>query len=123
MAFQAKHKTNGSNGTIARSYLKRATFALAAGTALSTLGLSPAAAQDQKPNILNMPKLTNLRQDPFERMNWPSNAFAGGSIAYWDIFRHEMWRSKIPAQVIAEYAPSLVEYPPLQEAPTSTSAT
>jgi len=62
----------------------------------------------------NMPKLTNLRQDPFERMNWPSNGFAGGSIAYWDVFKHEMWRFQIPAQVIAKYVPSLIEYPPMQ---------
>jgi arylsulfatase len=62
----------------------------------------------------NMPILTNLRQDPFERMNWPSNGFAGGSIAYWDVFKHEMWRFQIPAKVIAEYVPSLIEYPPMQ---------
>jgi arylsulfatase A-like enzyme len=62
----------------------------------------------------NMPKLTNLRQDPFERMNWPANGFAKGSIAYWDVFKHEMWRFQIPAQVIAKYVPSLVEYPPMQ---------
>jgi arylsulfatase A-like enzyme len=62
----------------------------------------------------NMPKLTNLRQDPFERMNWPANGFAEGSVAYWDVFKHEMWRFQIPAQVIAQYVPSLIEYPPMQ---------
>jgi hypothetical protein len=61
-----------------------------------------------------MPKLTNLRQDPFERMNWPARGFAEGSIAYWDVFKYEMWRFQIPAQVIAQYVPSLVEYPPMQ---------
>ena len=62
----------------------------------------------------SMPKLTNLRQDPFERMNWPAHGFAEGSVAYWDVFKHEMWRFQIPAQVIAKYVPSLVEYPPMQ---------
>jgi arylsulfatase A-like enzyme len=62
----------------------------------------------------NMPKLTNLRQDPFERMNWPSNGFSGGSIGYYDSFKHEMWRFQIPAQVIAKYLPSFIEYPPMQ---------
>jgi arylsulfatase A-like enzyme len=62
----------------------------------------------------SMPKLTNLRQDPFERMNWPGHGFADGSVAYWDVFKHEMWRFQIPAQVIAKYVPSLVEYPPMQ---------
>jgi arylsulfatase len=62
----------------------------------------------------SMPKLTNLRQDPFERMNWPARGFSSGSVAYWDVFKHEMWRFQIPAQVIAKYAPTLVEYPPMQ---------
>ena len=62
----------------------------------------------------SMPKLTNLWQEPFERMNWPSKGFAEGSIAHWDVFKHEMWRFQIPAQVIAKYVPSLVEYPPMQ---------
>jgi arylsulfatase A-like enzyme len=60
------------------------------------------------------PRLTNLRQDPFERMNWPARGFADGSLAYWDVFKHEMWRFQIPAQVIAKYVPSLVAYPPMQ---------
>jgi arylsulfatase A-like enzyme len=62
----------------------------------------------------NMPILTNLRQDPFERMGWPDNGFANGSIAYWDNFKHEMWRFQIPGQVIARYLPSFLEYPPMQ---------
>ena len=44
----------------------------------------------------NMPILTNLRQDPFERMNWPGHGFSEGSIAYWDAFKHQMWRFQIP---------------------------
>jgi arylsulfatase A-like enzyme len=62
----------------------------------------------------NMPKLTNLRHDPFERMNWPEEGFKRGSVAYWDSFKHEMWRFQIPGQVIAQYVPTLVEYPPMQ---------
>jgi arylsulfatase A-like enzyme len=62
----------------------------------------------------NMPILTNLRHDPFERMNWPENGFAQGSVAYWDSFKHEMWRFQVPAKVIAEYIPSFVEFPPMQ---------
>jgi arylsulfatase A-like enzyme len=62
----------------------------------------------------NMPKLTNLRHDPFERMNWPEEGFKRGSIGYWDSFKHEMWRFQVPGQVIAQYLPSFVEYPPMQ---------
>jgi hypothetical protein len=47
-------------------------------------------------------------------MNWPSHGVAGGSITYWDVFKHEMWRFQIPAQIIAKYVPTLVEYPPMQ---------
>lgn len=64
--------------------------------------------------IPNMPKLTNLRQDPFERMNWPANGFASGSIAYYDSFKHEMWRFQIPAQFIPQYAQSFIDFPPMQ---------
>jgi arylsulfatase len=62
----------------------------------------------------NMPKLTNLRQDPFERMGWPEAGFKRGSIGYWDSFKHEMWRFQIPGQVIAQNVPSFIEYPPMQ---------
>lgn len=62
----------------------------------------------------NMPKLTNLRHDPLERMNWSAGGFAQGSIAYWDVFKHEMWRFQIAGKIIAEYLPSFVEYPPMQ---------
>ena len=65
-------------------------------------------------NQPNMPKLTNLRHDPFERMNWPNNGFAEGSVAYWNSFKHEMWRYQISAQVIAKHMPSFIEYPPMQ---------
>jgi arylsulfatase A-like enzyme len=64
--------------------------------------------------VPNMPKLTNLRHDPFERMNWPANGFSSGSIAYYDSFKHEMWRFQIPAQFIPKYAQSFIEFPPMQ---------
>jgi hypothetical protein len=62
----------------------------------------------------NMPKLTNLRHDPFERMNWPANGFSLGSIAYYDSFKHEMRRFQIPAQFIPKYASSFIEFTPMQ---------
>jgi arylsulfatase A-like enzyme len=66
----------------------------------------------ERPNI---PAITNLRQDPYERMNWPSNGTANGSVGYWDSFKHEMWRFQVVSQVIGENIPSFVEYPPMQE--------
>jgi arylsulfatase len=61
-----------------------------------------------------IPTITNLRQDPYERMNWSSNGTANGSVAYWDSFKHEMWRLQVASQVIAQNIPSFVEYPPMQ---------
>jgi arylsulfatase len=65
----------------------------------------------ERPNI---PTITNLRQDPYERMNWSSHGTANGSVAYWDSFKHEMWRFQVASQIIAENIPSFVEYPPMQ---------
>jgi hypothetical protein len=33
---------------------------------------------------------------------------------YWDSFKHEMCRFRIPAQFIPEYAQSFIEFPPRQ---------
>jgi arylsulfatase len=41
-----------------------------------------------------------------------------GSIAYWDSFKHEMWRFVVPGQIIAKYIPSPIEYPQWQIAST-----
>ena len=65
----------------------------------------------ERPNI---PTITNLRQDPYERMNWSSHGTANGSVAYWDSFKHEMWRFQVASQIIARNIPSFVEYPPMQ---------
>jgi len=65
----------------------------------------------ERPNI---PTITNLRQDPYERMNWPSHGTADGSVAYWDSFKHEMWRFQVASQVIAQNIPSFIKYPPMQ---------
>jgi arylsulfatase A-like enzyme len=62
----------------------------------------------------NLPILTNLRQDPFERMNWPEDLAKNGSIAYWDQFKHEMWRFQVVQKIIAQNIPSFVEFPPMQ---------
>jgi len=63
----------------------------------------------------NMPILTNLRMDPYERMGWPNNGFAEGSIAHGDSFKHETWRFQLVAKVIGENIPSFIAYPPMQE--------
>jgi hypothetical protein len=55
-----------------------------------------------------------LEVNPFERMNWPAHGCSEGSIAYWVVFKQEMWWFQIRTQVIAKYVPSLLEYLSMQ---------
>ena len=52
---------------------------------------------------------------PIDAIRSPTeNGFAQGSIAYWDSFKHEMWRFQVASQIIAQNIPSFVEFPPMQ---------
>jgi hypothetical protein len=55
-----------------------------------------------------------LEVNPFERMNWLAHGCSEDSIAYWVVFKHEMWWFQIRTQVIAKYVPSLLEYLSMQ---------
>jgi hypothetical protein len=55
-----------------------------------------------------------LKVNPFERMNWLAHGCSEDSIAYWVVFKHEMWWFQIRTQVIAKYVPSLLEYLSMQ---------
>jgi arylsulfatase len=55
------------------------------------------------------PILTNLRLDPFERTD------IKGSINYYSWFAYEFWRFVLVQQVVAQYAQSFVEFPPMQK--------
>jgi len=63
---------------------------------------------------LDMPLLTNLRLDPFERqMIWKGNM---GSAYYMpDFYIHEFWRFVFLQQMVAKEAMTFVEFPPLQK--------
>jgi arylsulfatase len=63
---------------------------------------------------LDMPVLTNLRLDPFERMQWPKGN-TGSYMYLSDFFIHEFWRFVFLQQKIGEYAPSFIEFPPMQK--------
>ncbi len=62
---------------------------------------------------LDMPLLTNLRLDPFERMGiWKGNM---GSAYYMpDFYIHEFWRFVFLQQEVAKEAQTVVEFPPMQ---------
>ena len=65
----------------------------------------------------DMPSITNLRQDPFERTSMirgettNTGAFGYGN----DFFAREFWRFVVVQKVVAEAARSAIEYPPMQD--------
>jgi arylsulfatase A-like enzyme len=64
---------------------------------------------------LDMPILTNLRLDPFERTGWANNGTKEGAVQYFDWFRFEFWRFVFVQQVVAKLAMTAVEFPPMQK--------
>jgi arylsulfatase len=63
---------------------------------------------------LDMPLLTNLRLDPFERMMiWKGNM---GSASYMpDFYLHEFWRFVFLQQTVGQEAQTFLEFPPMQK--------
>lgn len=61
---------------------------------------------------VDMPILTNLRLDPFERTGFPKGT--QGSYMYMNWFMYEFWRFQFVQKVVAEVAQSAIEYPPMQ---------
>jgi arylsulfatase len=65
----------------------------------------------------DMPTITNIRQDPFERTSslrgetTNTGAFGYGS----DFYAREFWRFVVVQTVVAKAAESAVEYPPMQD--------
>ncbi|MDB5378993.1 MAG: sulfatase [Rubritepida sp.] len=62
---------------------------------------------------LDMPLLTNLRLDPFERMGFPRGQNGAWGFAM-NFFVHEFWRFVFLQQEVARYAETFVEFPPMQ---------
>src|SRR5213594_320310 len=63
----------------------------------------------------DVPYLTNLRLDPFERTGWPENGTKDGSQAYFGWFKYEFWRFVFVQQEVAKLAMTAVEFPPMQK--------
>jgi arylsulfatase len=64
---------------------------------------------------VDVPILTNLRLDPYERMAWPKNGTLFGSQNYMDWFLYEFWRFVFVQEEVAKLAMTAIEYPPLQK--------
>ena len=65
----------------------------------------------------DMPSLTNLRQDPFERYPMISGESAlTGAFGYGnDFFAREFWRFVEVQQKVAQLAMTAIDYPPMQD--------
>jgi arylsulfatase A-like enzyme len=64
---------------------------------------------------IDVPILTNLRLDPFERMGWPENQAAQGSQQYFDWFKFQFWRFVFVQQQVTKLAETAIEFPPMQK--------
>jgi hypothetical protein len=62
---------------------------------------------------VDWPILSNLRLDPFERMQFAKGNM--GSFMYVpDFYMHEFWRFVFLQQMVGEYAQTFLDFPPMQ---------
>jgi arylsulfatase A-like enzyme len=62
---------------------------------------------------VDMPIITNLRLDPFERTGMPNGD--KGSLAYYNWFLYEFWRSEFVQKQVGKLAQTAIEFPPMQK--------
>jgi arylsulfatase len=63
----------------------------------------------------DVPYITNLRLDPFERTGWPNNGTKEGGQQYFDWFKYQFWRFVFVQQTIAKELQTFLDYPPMQK--------
>ncbi|AUW46718.1 arylsulfatase [Rhizobium leguminosarum] len=63
---------------------------------------------------LNMPTITNLRRDPFERYS-NTNWGVGSADYFMSFYAREFWRFVFVQQQVGELAKSAIEFPPMQK--------
>jgi arylsulfatase A-like enzyme len=65
-----------------------------------------------KPDV---PYITNLRLDPFERQGWPSAGTKEGAQQYFDgFFKYNFWRFVFVQQIVGKEIQTFLDYPPMQ---------
>jgi arylsulfatase A-like enzyme len=64
---------------------------------------------------IDVPTLTNLRLDPFERLDWPEEGTLNGGQSYFTWFQYEFWRFVFVQQEVEKLALTALEYPPMQK--------
>jgi hypothetical protein len=65
-----------------------------------------------KPDV---PYITNLRLDPFERTGWPDSGTKVGAQNYMSWFLYEFWRFVFVQQEVEKLALTAIEFPPMQK--------
>jgi arylsulfatase A-like enzyme len=65
-----------------------------------------------KPDV---PYITNLRLDPFERTGWPDNGTKTGTQNFMNWFLYEFWRFTFVQQEVEKLAMTAIEFPPMQK--------
>jgi arylsulfatase A-like enzyme len=63
----------------------------------------------------DIPYISNLRLDPFERTGWPNNGTKDGAQQYFDWFKFQFWRFVFVQQVVAKELQTFLDYPPMQK--------
>ena len=64
---------------------------------------------------VDVPYITNLRLDPFERQGWPNDGTKEGAQQYFDWFKYQFWRFVFVQQEVAKLAMTAAEFPPMQK--------
>ena len=62
----------------------------------------------------DVPYITNLRLDPFERQGWPNYGTKEGSEYYMSWFMFQFWRFVFVQQVMGKEIQTFLDYPPMQ---------
>src|SRR6476620_10080696 len=69
-------------------------------------------------NHMDVPYITNLRLDPFERLGWPNNGTKDGAQQYFDWFKFQFWRFVFVQQVVGKELQTFLDFPPMQRGAT-----
>jgi arylsulfatase len=62
----------------------------------------------------DVPVITNLRLDPFERTGWPNNGTKEGAQQYFDWFKYQFWRFVFVQQLVGKELQTFLDFPPMQ---------
>ena len=63
---------------------------------------------------VDVPYITNLRLDPFERTGWPNDGTKEGGQQYFDWFKYQFWRFVFVQQTVGKELQTFLDYPPMQ---------